>query len=144
MRDLHNDEKGRGAVSMLKRLFGRLSGGTAQDEKNEEAPPPTSSAPMSASASAATTPAESREAVEHALVKQIVKQSENKLTHDAIDPDADMCDRGYLDSLTYVAFLVFVEETYGVRIRDHELTVGKLRTVSAVADRVLAESKSAP
>lgn|SRR5262245_16550128 len=126
---------------MLKRLFGRLSDGAAPDERSEEARPPASSPSVSASASAAG-PAGSREAVVRALVRQIVAQSENKLRQDAIDPDAEMCDRGYLDSLTYVAFLVFVEETYGVRIHDHQLTVGKLRTVSSVADWVLAESKS--
>lgn len=123
-------------MSMLKRLFGRLRDGAAQDEKSEEAPPLTSSASVSVAA-----PAGSREALVHALVKQIVKQSENELTADSIDPDAVMCDRGYLDSLTYVAFLVFVEETYGVRISDYQLT-SRLRTVSAVADWVLAESKS--
>lgn len=125
-------------MGTLKRLFGRLRGGAAQDEKNEEAPPPASSAFTSVAA-----PAGSREAVVHALVQQIVKQSENELTSDSIDPDAAMCNRGYLDSLTYVAFLVFVEETYGVRISDYQLT-NSLRTVSAVADWVLAESKSIP
>jgi acyl carrier protein len=51
-----------------------------------------------------------------------------------------MCDHGYLDSFSYVSFLVFIEETYGVRIPDHQLT-GKLKTVSAVADFVLRGSQ---
>jgi acyl carrier protein len=123
-------------MSILKRLFGRLGDGAAQDEKSEVALPPT----PSASAPVAV-PAGSREAVVRALVKQIVKQSENELTYESIDPGAAMCDRGYLDSLTYVEFLVFVEETYGVRISDYQLT-SSLRTLSAVADWVLAESKS--
>lgn len=137
MSDLHDDEKGRGAVSTLKRLFGGLWDGAAQDEKSEDAPPPASSA----SASVAVPPAGSREAIVLALVKQIVKQSENELAYDSIDPDAVMCDRGYLDSLTYVGFLLFVEETYGVSISDYQLT-SSLRTVSAVADWVVAQSKS--
>jgi acyl carrier protein len=134
--DLHDDEKERGAMSMLKRLFGRLSDGAAQDEKSGEAPKPAAS-----SSALVAAPAGSREAVVRALAEQIVKQSETGLTYDSIDPDAAMCDRGYLDSLTYVAFLVFVEETYGVRISDYQLT-SSLRTISAVADWVLAESKS--
>ena len=121
----------------MKRLLGRLSDSPAQDEKTEETPPTAAPAPTSGSA-----PAGSRQTVVHALIKQIVHQSENGLTYDSIDPDAAMCDRGYIDSLTYVAFLVFVEETYGVRISDYQLT-NSLRTVSAVADRILAEYKGA-
>ena len=122
-------------MSTLRRLFGRLLDGAAQNEKSEEARPRAPSADPSVAV-----PAGSREAVVHALVTQIVKQSEHELAYDSIDPDAVMCDRGYLDSLTYVAFLLFVEETYGVRISDYQLT-SSLRTVSAVADRVLAESR---
>jgi acyl carrier protein len=129
------DDEGRGAMSALKRLFGRLRDGAAQEEKSGEPPPA-----RVASASVAAGPG-SREAIVQALVAQIVKQSENALTDDAVDPSAAMCDRGYLDSLNYVAFLVFVEETYGVRILDYQLT-SSLRTVSAVADWVLAHSKS--
>ena len=118
-------------MSVLKRLFDRLQSEAAPDDKSGAGPPPASrSAPSGA-----------REAVVRALAMQLVKQSENGLTYEAIDPDAAMCDRGYLDSLSYVAFLVFVEETYGVRISDYQLT-NSLRTVSAVADQVLAESKS--
>ena len=123
-------------MSMLKRLFGRRRDGAAQHAKRETAFLPASSPSTSVAA-----PAGSHEAVVRALVEQIVKQSENALTYDSIDPDAVMCDRGYLDSLTYVAFLVFVEERYGVRISDHQLT-SRLRTVSGVADWIQAESKS--
>ena len=126
-----------GAMSTLKGLFGRLRDDAARDGKSEEAPTPA----LPAGASVAAAPAGSREAVVRALVKQIVEQSENELAYDSIDPDAVMCDRGYLDSLTYVAFLVFVEETYGVHILDYQLT-RNLRTVSAVADWVLAHPKS--
>jgi len=123
-------------VSAFKRLFGRLRDGAAADEPRE-GPPPASPAPASGTVAAAG----SRETVVQALLTQIVKQSENGLRQEAIDPDAVMCDRGYLDSLNYVAFLVFIEETYGVRILDYQLASG-LRTVSAVADWILAESKS--
>jgi acyl carrier protein len=124
-------------VSTFKRVFGRLLDGAAPDETRAGSVPA-----ASASASGAAAPAGSREAVVHALVTQIVRQSETGLAYESIDPGAPMCDRGYLDSLNYVAFLVFIEETYGVRILDFQLTSG-LRTVSAVADWVLAESKSA-
>ena len=123
-------------MSAFKRLFARLRDVAAQDEKRQEAPPPAvPSVPMAAA------PAGSREAIVHALVTQIVEQSENALTYESIDPDAAMCDRGYLDSLTYVGFLVFVEESYGVRILDYQLT-SNLRTLAAVADWILAQSKS--
>src|SRR5262245_913723 len=122
-------------MSLMKRLLGRLSDSPAPDEKTGKASPIAAPAPTSGSA-----PAGPREAVVHALIKQIVHQSENGLTYDSIDPDAAMCDRGYIDSLTYVAFLVFIEETYGVRISDYQLT-NSLRTVSAVAAWILVESK---
>ena len=122
-------------MSVLKRLFDRLRTEGAQDDKKEEGPRP---APLSVSAAA---PSGAGDAIVRALATQLVKQSENGLTYESIDPDAGMCDRGYLDSLSYVAFLVFVEETYGVRISDYQLT-NSLRTVSAVADWVRAESKS--
>jgi acyl carrier protein len=122
-------------VSVLKRLFDRLRTEAAPDDGSEAGPPP---APVSASAAA---PSDARATIVQALATQLVKQSENGLTYESIDLDAGMCDRGYLDSLSYVAFLVFVEETYGVRISDYQLT-NSLRTVSAVADWVLAESKS--
>jgi acyl carrier protein len=125
-------------MSTLKRLFGRLRDGAAPGEKASEPPRPASSTPASPPAA----PASSREAVVRSLVRQIVKQADNQLTYESVDPDAVMCDRGYIDSLTYVEFLVFVEETYGVRILDHQLR-GNLRTVSEVADWILTESKSA-
>jgi acyl carrier protein len=72
------------------------------------------------------------------LSRHIATHSDGKLSLADVDPEAEMCDRGYLDSLTYVSFLVFVEETYGVRILDHQLT-GNLKTLSAVVDHVLGE-----
>jgi acyl carrier protein len=122
-------------MSVLKRLFDRLRTEAAPDGKSEAEPSPSS---MSA---AAVAPSGARDAIVRALAAQLVKQSENGLTYESIDPNAGMCDRGYLDSLSYVAFVVFVEETYGVRISDYQLT-NSLRTVSAVADWVLVESKS--
>ena len=83
----------------------------------------------------------SREAVVRALATHIASLSENRLSAEAVDPDKKMCDHGYLDSFTYVSFLVFIEETYGVRIPDHQLT-GKLHTVSAVADFILQSAKN--
>ena len=121
-------------MSMLNRLFGRRGEGAAPGEES------TPSAP-SASSGSAVSPAGSREAIVHALVTQLVKQSESGLAYAAVDPDAVMCDRGYIDSLTYVGFLLFIEETYGVRISDYQLT-SSLRTVSAVADWIVVESKS--
>lgn len=75
------------------------------------------------------------------LSRYIVTHSEGKLSIDLVDPNAEMCERGYLDSLSYVGFLVFVEETYGVRILDHQLT-GHLNTIAAVVDYVLSEASS--
>lgn len=74
------------------------------------------------------------------LSQHIADHSEGKLSLADIDPDVEMCDHGYLDSLSYVGFLVHVEQSFGVRILDHELT-GNLRTVAAIADHVARESK---
>ena len=103
---------------------------------------PGESEPSAAASAAPTAPADSdpaadrRQGVIQALRQQVALKSGGRLTVDEVDPDAQMFDRGYLDSFSYVEFLAFIEHAYQVRIDDSELA-GHLRTIAAMADHVL-------
>lgn len=65
----------------------------------------------------------------------LVQISEDKALLAELDPDGDLLDHGYLDSLSAVMFIAHVQERYGVRIEDMEL-MGELNTLRAVAAHV--------
>jgi acyl carrier protein len=67
----------------------------------------------------------------------LAEVSEGKLKARDIDPDANLFDYGYVDSLSGVMFLARIEETWGVQIEDFDL-VKRLNTIRAVADFVSA------
>lgn len=69
------------------------------------------------------------------LRQKVAELSEGKLTADGIDPAGHLFDYGYVDSLTAVVFMAYVEERWGVAIEDVEL-LEKLNTVRAIAERV--------
>lgn len=70
----------------------------------------------------------------------VAELSGGRLRAEALDPNARMCDRGYLDSVTYVQFLARVEATFGVVIPEHRLT-GSLGTLAAVAAHLAGASR---
>ena len=82
--------------------------------------------------------ADRREGVIRALRQQVAERSGGRLSADAVDPEGQMFDRGYLDSFSYVEFLAFIEHTYQVRIDDSQLA-GHLSTIAAMADHILRE-----
>lgn len=65
----------------------------------------------------------------------VAELSRGRLRADALDPHARLCDRGYLDSVTYVQFLARVEAAWGVRVPEHRLT-GSLGTLAALATHI--------
>jgi acyl carrier protein len=77
------------------------------------------------------------EAIADGLRRQIALQSRGRLRPEDVALDADVCEYGYLDSLSYVEFLVHVETTWGVRI-DDALLVSRFNTVSALASHIAA------
>ena len=67
-----------------------------------------------------------------ALVALLVEVSDGKLGAGEIDPNANLFDFGYVDSLSGVMFLARIEEQWGVHIEDFDL-VERLNTLEAVA-----------
>jgi acyl carrier protein len=86
-------------------------------------------------------PADSRASVIQALRSHVAEGSRGRLTALEIQEDAQLFDRGYLDSFSYVEFLAFIEHTYRVRIDDSQLA-GHLNTIGAMADHILRERTS--
>lgn len=78
----------------------------------------------------------------NALRQQVAQGSGGRLTAQEIREDAELFDRGYLDSFSYVEFLAFIEQTYGVRIDDSQLA-GRLNTIAAMAEHILQQQTSA-
>ena len=83
-------------------------------------------------------PADRRQIVIQALRLQVAERSGGRWNADEVNPEAQMFDRGYLDSFSYVEFLAFIEAAYQVRIDDSQLA-GHLSTIAAMADHVLRE-----
>jgi acyl carrier protein len=88
-------------------------------------------------------PTERRESLILALRQHLALKSAGRLSLEGIDPEAQMFDRGYLDSFSYVEFLAFIEETYRVRIDDSQLA-GHLSTIAAMANHILESESGRP
>ena len=129
----------------MKPLMERLLGRPSRDERRADpAPPPATAEPDAAAsgdAGAAPAAAHSRASVIQALRYRVAEGSRGRLRAHEIHEDAQLFDRGYLDSFSYVEFLVFIEERYRVRIDDSQLA-GHLSTLATMADHILREQPS--
>lgn len=70
-----------------------------------------------------------------AIVSFLVEHSENKLSVGDIDPDADVFEYGYVDSLRVAMLFDFIEDRWGVVVPEVEI-VGRLNTLKALAEFV--------
>jgi len=84
--------------------------------------------------------ATSVETVTLALCTYLAGKSRTRRSPEQFDPGANVWLAGYVDSLAYVEFLVFIEEQYGVLISDVDLA-GDLNTLGAVAAFVCESSR---
>jgi acyl carrier protein len=71
------------------------------------------------------------------LRTRIAVQSRGRLAAEDVDVDVNVCDYGYLDSLSYVEFLLHVETTFGVRVLDVQF-IGRFNTLRALAAHIVA------
>ena len=76
---------------------------------------------------------ESADDILQAMVSYVVEISEGKLRDADIDRGVDIFDYGYVDSLTVVQLLDFIEERWGVNVPETQ-TVGRLNTLKALAE----------
>lgn len=123
---------------LLERVVGRLSGnGPAPDPAGSPLRPPTSDGAASSAAGAV----DAQAGVIQALRQHLAEVSLGRLRAEEIQEHGPLFDRGYLDSFSYVEFLAFIEQRYGVRIEDSQLA-GHLTTIAAMADHILREQTS--
>jgi acyl carrier protein len=54
----------------------------------------------------------------------------------SIDPDEDLLASGIIDSLGVTQLVAFLEERYGIRVTDGELTPANFRTLAAIEEFV--------
>jgi acyl carrier protein len=77
------------------------------------------------------------------LCRQVVELSNGELPEQAIDASAPMLDYGYVDSLSAVSLLHFVEERYGVSVSEIEL-VGPLNSLETLARHIGSQTGASP
>jgi acyl carrier protein len=77
--------------------------------------------------------------VESTLRRFFAERSDGSLAPDAIDRTRHLFDAGYLDSMSSLALLDFIEERYGVEVPEVEL-VGGLGTLASLAEYVAERS----
>ena len=73
-----------------------------------------------------------REEVEASLRRFFAERSDGSLAPDAIDPTLHLFDAGYVDSMSSLTLLDFIEERYGVAVPEVDL-VGGLGTLADLA-----------
>jgi acyl carrier protein len=83
-----------------------------------------------------------RAEVEWSLRRFFAERSGGALTPDAIDPSVHLFNAGYVDSMSSLTLLDFIDERYGVTVPEVDL-VGGLCTLSGLAEFV-AERSIAP
>jgi acyl carrier protein len=81
----------------------------------------------------------SRSEVEASLRRFFAERSGGALTPDAIDPSVHLFNSGYLDSMSSLTLLDFIDERYGVTVPEVDL-VGGLCTLAGLADYVAERS----
>jgi acyl carrier protein len=74
------------------------------------------------------------------LCTYLAGKSRAQLTPDQLDPAGNVWLAGYVDSLSYVEFLVHIQERYGVEVSDVDLT-GPLNSIQALASFICGGSK---
>ena len=79
--------------------------------------------------------------VESSLRGFFAERSGGELTPDAIDPSVHLFNAGYVDSMSSLTLLDFIDERYGVTVQEVDL-VGPLCTLSGLAAYVAARSIS--
>jgi acyl carrier protein len=127
----------KGIRTRLGGLFSRSeSDAPTQPHPQQEAP----SASVSAQASSAGVPTASVAGIVDDLRGYIESKGRGRWSADEVDADINLWDAGYVDSLSYVEFLVYIEAQYGVSIPDVELT-DRLSTLEALATFVAANAK---
>jgi acyl carrier protein len=77
----------------------------------------------------------SRAEIVEALSRKVAELSEGRLAFEDVDATASVLDHGYIDSLSAVRLLGFIEERYGVDVPEREL-VGRAHSLAGLAEYI--------
>lgn len=80
----------------------------------------------------------SAQVIEEELRLQVANHSQGEFSIDDIPTDAALFDEAFIDSISSVKFLSFIEQNYGVKIKEVAL-VGNLASIEALAEHILAK-----
>jgi len=111
-----------------------------------EAGPTSPEAAEDSPAAAAKSPKRTSEAdntIVDELRRQVVELSNGELPEQAIDASAPLLDYGYVDSLSAVTLIHFVEERYGVSVSEIDL-IGPLNSLEALARHIGSQTGASP
>jgi len=118
--------------SLLGRFGSRSdSAAAASGEASDAAPIGLDAAPLARSGP----PAE----LVHVLRRRVAEISDRGVAFDDIDPTVSILDYGYVDSVSSVRLLGFIEERYGVDVPETEL-VGRANSIEGLAEYIEREA----
>jgi acyl carrier protein len=81
------------------------------------------------------TPAEIHDAVRQHLAKEMPERADALAT---VDPEASLFELGYLDSLSFLGLVEFIEGRYGITVPPHDFAPARWRSLAMMSDYVIA------
>jgi acyl carrier protein len=111
---------------------------TPADEAREDRPSTGGDAPAAVLAAGTAPPA--FEEVMDDLVRWICANSSQKLAREDVDPEVQLYDAGYVDSLKGAEMLVHIEKRYGLFIPETQLG-GKLGQLDSLVRHIVASAR---
>jgi acyl carrier protein len=55
------------------------------------------------------------------------------LGKESVDPDEDLLEQGFIDSMGILKIVVFLEETYGIQVDDEDIVPDNFQTLNRMA-----------
>lgn len=60
----------------------------------------------------------------------------HELDENVLDNEAALIEGGIIDSMSLIALVNFMEETFGIKVSEEELDIENFKTVNALADYI--------
>ena len=79
--------------------------------------------------------------IEEKLKNFILTEFAEQIEQKSIDVNDDLLSMGIVDSMGVLQIVNFIEEHFGIKVEDEEITIDNFRTISAVA-RFVNDSQS--
>jgi acyl carrier protein len=132
-------------MGLLDRFKKSLSGGSSASGPEAESADPGAQAPIAADvvepSSESVGPGETKgfaDDIVRALKAKVAELSNGQLGEEDLDANAMLFDFGYVDSLSAVTLISFVDSRYGVAVTELDL-VGSLNNLQLLADHIQSE-----